>query len=257
VTLKKLKAYFATTSALPQAELEKWKEDPRESVQRLVSSYEQQQKNLAAEKKRIEKLWSLEKNLQRQGVKLIAGIDEAGRGPLAGPVVAAAVVMPVGFMLPGLNDSKKLTAKKRATLQTTIRQHAISLGVGLVEADLIDELNIWEATCLAMQKAISALTINPEHLLIDAMPLPKVAIPQTNLIKGDQRSASIAAASIIAKTTRDKYMEKLANKYPAYAFEKHKGYGTLLHMKILAEIGPSPIHRQSFKPVSALLNNAK
>ena len=171
-------------------------------------------------------LLKYEKELYQKGITLIAGVDEVGRGPLVGPVVAAGVILPQNYSLPGLNDSKKLSAKKRATLFPVIMQEAISVGIGVVDHQVIDQINIYEASRLAMMKAIADLKVAPEYILTDAMPLKNISIPFQSIIHGDALSASIAAASIIAKVTRDAYMKRLGQKYPAYGFERHVGYGT-------------------------------
>lgn len=186
------------------------------------------------------------------GFKLIAGIDEVGRGPLAGPVVASAVILPQGFELLGLNDSKKLSKKKREAFFDIIKENAISYGIGIVSEAEIDEINIYEASKVAMKRAIEDLNITPDFLLIDAMKLD-LDIPQENLIKGDMRSISIAAASVLAKETRDKMMEEYAVIYPGYGFEKHAGYGTKQHVEALRTLGVTPIHRKTFAPVKKLL----
>jgi len=193
-------------------------------------------------------LYFFERDLLARGVKLVCGIDEAGRGPLAGPVVAACVVLDPSIEIPGLNDSKKLTEKKRDTLCKAICEKALDFGVGIVEAEVIDRINILEATKIAMMLAIEDLNRPPEHLLIDALGLP-VNIPQTPLIKGDARSASIAAASIVAKVTRDRIMVALDMEHPQYGFAGHKGYGAKSHMEAIKEHGPCPAHRKSFRGV--------
>jgi len=185
----------------------------------------------------------------RHGV--VAGVDEVGRGPLAGPVVAAAVIFPIGYVLRGLNDSKRLTAEKRTHLFKRIHAMAIAIGVGIVESDQIDALNIFHANVLAMRKALEALSIKPAFTLIDGPSLRWLAYPHEGIIGGDGKSALIAAASIIAKVTRDRIMVELHEKYPGYDFHRHKGYGTPLHLERLRALGPCPIHRRSFAPVAA------
>ncbi|WP_008826394.1 ribonuclease HII [Haloplasma contractile] len=193
-----------------------------------------------------------EHDLFNQGVKYICGIDEVGRGPIAGPVVAAAVILPRDFYLPGLNDSKKLTAKKREQFYKEIISNAITYGIGVCTVNEIDHDNIYNATKVAMERAIKQLTIVPDHLLIDAMTLP-IDHKQTSIIKGDAKSISIAAASIIAKVSRDQYMKKLSLRYPEYGFETNSGYGTKKHIDALNQHGITPIHRKSFEPVKTLL----
>nr|WP_238326424.1 ribonuclease HII [Desulfuromonas acetoxidans] len=187
-----------------------------------------------------------ERQLRRQGTTLVAGIDEAGRGPLAGPVVAAAVILPEHFDLPGLNDSKKLTEKKREQLFGPIRQQALAVGVGFAHAEEIDEINILQATVQSMCRAVARLKVTPQHLLIDGItPLP-LSIDQQTIKKGDSRSLSVAAASVIAKVVRDRMMKVYARHYPDYGFEGHKGYGSARHRQLIAEHGPCPLHRKTF-----------
>lgn len=194
--------------------------------------------------------YQFEEELEDTGVKYIAGVDEAGRGPLAGPVVVAAVIMPIDSRIKGINDSKKLSDKKRNELYKIIVREAISIGISFVDEKKIDELNVFEATKLGMLEAVSKLTVKPEHVLIDSMPLNEINLPHTSLIHGDTLSASIAAASIVAKVTRDSYMDKMDFKYPNYGFKHHKGYCTKEHLEALDKYGPCEIHRQSFTPVS-------
>ncbi|MFC1571827.1 ribonuclease HII [Candidatus Margulisiibacteriota bacterium] len=188
-----------------------------------------------------------EKKLHAKGFKLIAGVDEAGRGPLAGPVVAAAVIFPRGTRIKGLNDSKKLSAQKRAELFFEIKDKAFAIGVGVVSHKLIDRINIGQANLLAMKKAVLNLPIMPNYLLIDGGRYKvDLDIPQEGITGGDRKVPSIAAASIIAKVTRDRMMLRLHNKFPQYRFDSHKGYGTKLHYRRLKEFGPCAIHRRSF-----------
>lgn len=195
-----------------------------------------------------------ERAARAAGYACVCGIDEAGRGPLAGPVVAAAVVLPPGLALPGLNDSKKLTARRREALYTQLREDArVLIGVGMAEAAEIDRLNILRATHEAMARAVAALPTAVDFCLIDGLPVPQFPLPQRALVKGDARCLSIAAASIVAKVTRDRLMQDLAQQYPGYGFEKHAGYGTAAHLAALRRLGPCPEHRRSFAPVAQLL----
>lgn len=195
-----------------------------------------------------------ERAARAAGYACVCGIDEAGRGPLAGPVVAAAVVLPPGLALPGLNDSKKLTARRREALYTQLREDArVLIGVGLAAAAEIDRLNILRATHVAMARAVLSLPSTPDFCLIDGLPVPQFPLPQRALVKGDARCLSIAAASIVAKVTRDRLMQDLAQQYPGYGFEKHAGYGTAAHLAALRRLGPCPEHRRSFAPVAQLL----
>ncbi|TAJ30504.1 MAG: ribonuclease HII [Nitrospirae bacterium] len=190
-----------------------------------------------------------ETEARRCGYRRVAGLDEAGRGPLAGPVVAAAVLLPRRCELPGLNDSKQVAEAERERLYDAITRRAVGIGIGLADAYEIDALNILEATRLAMRRAIQALTLPPDFLLIDAVLLSSVPLPQRAIIKGDGLSVSIAAASIMAKVTRDRLMLECHRRYPQYNFHIHKGYPTPEHLRLLAEHGPCEIHRRSFRPV--------
>ena len=187
-----------------------------------------------------------ENRTREMGISLIAGMDEAGRGPLAGPVVAAAVILDPENPVYGVDDSKKLSPKKRAALKAEIEEKAISVGIGIVDVETIDSINILEATKLAMKKAVAALDPQPQQLLIDAVQLKDLTIPQQPIIKGDALSVSIAAASIIAKETRDEMLKAYDELYPEYGFASHKGYGTKQHMDAIRTYGPLPIHRKTF-----------
>lgn len=194
-------------------------------------------------------LYQYEEQLEDLGIKYIAGVDEVGRGPLAGPVVVAAVILPLNLRIKGINDSKKLSLKKRNELYKIILNEALAVNVSFIDERVIDEINIYEATKKGMLEAISGLKIKPEHVLIDAMPLRELAIAHTSIIHGDALSASIGAASIIAKVTRDEYMDKMDIKYPNYGFKHHKGYCTKEHLEALEKYDPCEIHRKSFAPV--------
>ena len=192
-------------------------------------------------------LLQYERQLWQQGIRLIAGVDEAGRGPLAGPVVAAAVVFEPGTFIPGVRDSKKLSPQKRAEFYEIIQQQAISVGIGKVDHEEIDRLNILQAAYKAMRMAVANLKISPEYVLVDGPSAPNFHLPALAIVDGDSLSFSIAAASIIAKVTRDRLMEKLDCMYPQYKFAKNKGYGTMEHIAALKVYGPCPIHRRSFR----------
>ena len=196
---------------------------------------------------------SFERSARSSGYLRIAGLDEAGRGPLAGPVVAAAVVLPPDLLIPGVTDSKQVPEPERARLYDVICGQSVCYGVGIVDERTIDDVNIYQATIIAMERALQALSPLPDYLLIDAMTLPRISIPQKSLIKGDCRSHSIAAASILAKVTRDRLMCDLHKKFPRYNFEKHKGYGTREHLALIRKYGPCEAHRKSFNPVAAML----
>lgn len=182
-----------------------------------------------------------------EGYKIVCGVDEAGRGPLAGPVCAACVVLPTGTVIEGVNDSKKLTEKKREALYDVIKEQALDYGIAFASEKEIDEINILQATFLAMRRAVESLTVlTPDIALIDGNKTPGLSIAERSVIKGDAKSANIAAASILAKVTRDRYMLEMAEKYPEYQFQKHKGYGTKLHYEMIEKYGVSPIHRKTF-----------
>ncbi|MCD5397658.1 ribonuclease HII [candidate division NPL-UPA2 bacterium] len=195
-----------------------------------------------------------EKRLWREGFSLIAGIDEAGRGPLAGPVVAAAVILPRDIFLPSVDDSKKLSSQKREEVFSEIGKGARAIGVGVVGEVTIDRINILQATYLAMRQAVAELKAFPDYLLVDGMTLPGLDTPQLAIVKGDSLSISIAAASIVAKVTRDRIMAEKDKRFPQYGFAQHKGYGTKVHLKALDEYGVSPLHRRSFRPVKERLS---
>ena len=202
----------------------------------------------------MEDLYIYEKELIENGINLIGGIDEVGRGPLVGPVVAACVILPINYTLKGLTDSKKLTEKKRDEFYDIIMRDAISVGIGIVDEKIIDEINIYEATKKAMLESINNLDIKPEHVLIDAMKLD-TSIPSTSIIKGDSKSLSIAAASVIAKVTRDRMLIELDHKYPMYDFIHNKGYPTKRHLEAINEYGIIDEHRKTYGPVKDYLMN--
>lgn len=191
-------------------------------------------------------LWALENEIYASGVNILCGVDEAGRGPLAGPVCAAAVILPRGLEIPGLNDSKKLSEKRREALYDVIISSAMAYGIAFADVEEIERLNILHATFLAMNRAIAQLSVRPELALIDGNRNSDIEVPSRCIVKGDSRCADIAAASILAKVTRDRYMIKMAEQYPQYGFEQHKGYGTKQHYAALREYGATPIHRVSF-----------
>ena len=194
----------------------------------------------------MNELWSIENEIYDSGVSILCGVDEAGRGPLAGPVCAAACILPRGLVIDGLDDSKKLSDKKRRELFDVIKREAVSFGVAFATVEEIEEHNILRATFMAMNRAIAKLDAVPELALIDGNRAAGIEMPARCIVKGDSKCADIAAASILAKVTRDEYMLAMADNYPEYHFEKHKGYGTKLHYEALREYGPSPIHRMSF-----------
>ena len=199
--------------------------------------------------KEIIDITKYEKELNKEGIELIAGVDEVGRGPLIGPVVAAAVILPKDYKLEGLTDSKKLSEKKREYFYEIIKKDALAIGIGIVNEKIIDEINIYEATKVAMKEAINNLKIKPEHILIDAMPL-SLDIPTTSIIKGDLLSITISAASVIAKVTRDHMLYDIDKEYPMYDLKNNKGYGTKKHIAAIKKYGITKYHRLSYKPVS-------
>ncbi|HWR62548.1 MAG TPA: ribonuclease HII [Clostridia bacterium] len=198
------------------------------------------------EKERLIKLTEYERKCYEQGYRLVAGVDEVGRGPLAGPVVAAAVILGEGVLIPGVNDSKKLSEQKREYLYEEIKSKALCCSIGIVDEKVIDDINILNATCLAMKQALEGLSHKPEYILLDAVTLKAVDIPQKGIIKGDSLSLSIAAASIIAKVERDRLVSAYDEIYPNFNFSKHKGYGTSEHIECIRKYGLLPIHRRSF-----------
>ena len=204
----------------------------------------------------MEDLYTYERELIKQGITLIGGIDEVGRGPLVGPVVAACVILPLNYQLEGLTDSKKLSEKKREQFYEILKKEALSIGVGIISAEKIDEVNIYEATKLAMQDAIKNCALKPEYLLIDAMKLD-TSIPSNSIIKGDSKSLSIAAASVIAKVTRDRMLVELDKKYPMYDFKHNKGYPTKKHLEAINQYGIIDLHRKSYAPVKEYLERIK
>lgn len=246
--MESLKEIKERILALPveqwEPELFLLEEDSRQGVQKFTASCRKKLDRLSQEKERIHQMQVFEQEFA-QG-RVFAGIDEAGRGPLAGPVVAAAVIMPENCPLLYVNDSKKLNAAKREELFDQIMDQAVSVGVGMASPGRIDEINILQATYEAMREAVSQLEPVPELLVNDAVVIPQISMPQKAVIKGDARCYSIAAASIIAKVTRDRMMEQYDKLYPEYGFAGHKGYGSAAHIAALKEYGPCPIHRHSF-----------
>lgn len=229
--------------------LKQLEQDPRRGVQRLLERFRKQQEQKRKLKAQWEAMFHYERFYDERQLTPVAGVDEAGRGPLAGPVVAAAVVLPPDCYIAGLNDSKTLSAQKREILYEEIVRVACDWAVEAVSADVIDAVNIYTATVQAMTGAVNQLRMKPRALLIDALSLPEVPVVQERIVGGDRRSASIAAASVLAKVTRDRIMVALAEKYPQYGFERHKGYGTAEHIQALSVYGASAVHRRSFAPV--------
>lgn len=210
-------------------------------------------KGLAQELSRVKRMMGYEMALWKEGVKWVAGVDEAGRGPLAGPVVAAAVILPADYMPWGADDSKKLSPALREELALEIKKHAVSWAIASISPSTVDEINIYQAAARAMQQAVRMLLVVPGHVITDAMRLKGLDIPQTPLIKGDSLSISVACASILAKVERDRIMREMEELYPGYGFGRHKGYATKEHLEALSRLGPCPIHRKSFEPVRSML----
>lgn len=244
-SISQIREEFEAASAEKLPSLyQEYQEDTRTGVQNLILKYRKKEEALEKEKERTEQMKGYEKQYGSRGY--VCGIDEVGRGPLAGPVVAGAVILPKDCQILYLNDSKKLTAKKREELYDVIMKEAVAVGIGYASPARIDEINILQATYEAMREAISKLPIQPDVLLNDAVKIPGVNIYQVPIIKGDAKSVSIAAASIVAKVTRDRLMEEYDAHIPEYGFASNKGYGSAQHIEALKKYGPSPIHRRSF-----------
>ena len=253
-TIKAIGEQLASVVELSDPLFELLEQDGRLGVQKLIAKRKRQLLADIAEAKRLEGLLAYERELYINNIMLIAGIDEVGRGPLAGPVVAAAVILPENCQIAGLNDSKQISKSQHQKVYDEVIAQALAVGIGCIDHQVIDQVNIYEATKLAMLQAIEQLTIKPQHLLIDAMQLA-VDIPQTSLIKGDAKSMSIAAASIVAKVTRDKLMADYDKQYPGYDFAHNAGYGTKKHLQALVEQGITDIHRRSFEPIKSMKND--
>ena len=252
-TIKEIKERLATIDRLDHPLFEELIADGRAGVQAAISKRKRELQKQVEEDLRLEKMLAYEKELYAQGIQLIAGVDEVGRGPLAGPVVAAAVILPENCKIPGLNDSKKIPKAKHQAIYQAVLDQALSVGIGVKDNQVIDQVNIYEATKLAMLEAIQELNQQPQHLLIDAMKLD-LPISQTSIIKGDANSLSIAAASIVAKVTRDQMMAAYDQEYPGYDFGQNAGYGTTKHLEGLEKYGVTPIHRRSFEPIKSMTN---
>ena len=250
-TIKEIKEQLADIQQLDDPLLAELEQDSRSGVIQAVAKRKREIQKCLEEDARLEGMLAYEKECYARGIELIAGVDEVGRGPLAGPVVAAAVILPQACKISGLNDSKKIPKSKHKKIYESVLKNAIAIGIGVKDNQVIDQVNIYEATKLAMVEAIAQLDPQPQHLLIDAMKLD-LAIPQTSIIKGDANSLSIAAASIVAKVTRDQMMEDLDQIYPGYDFAQNAGYGTAKHLDGLQKLGVTPIHRRSFEPIKSM-----
>lgn len=239
--------------ALPKGLLEALEGDTRQGARELAKKLRARQQGNRAEGQRLRHLLKFENELREQGFQFIAGVDEAGVGPLAGPVVAGAAILPLGYKLRELDDSKKLDEAKRDQLAERIKTDAVAWAIGVAEVAEIDRLNIYHAGLLAMRRAVEGLNSKPDFVLVDARTIPECNVPQRGIIRGDSLSASIAAASILAKTTRDAMMMELDREFPGYGLASHKGYPTPEHFAALRRLGASLIHRRSFRPVREVL----
>ncbi|GFH41982.1 ribonuclease HII [Lactococcus hodotermopsidis] len=251
-TIKEIATILQSAESLASPIFEEWSQDSRQGVQKLILKRKKEIQAELKENARLEHLLTYERQLYINKIMLIAGIDEVGRGPLAGPVVTAAVILPENCKITGLNDSKQIPKAQHETIYNQVMSKALAVGIGIVDNHVIDQVNIYEATKIAMLQAIEKLAIRPEHLLIDAMKLES-DIPQTSLIKGDAKSMSIAAASIVAKVTRDRMMADFDKEYPGYDLAHNAGYGTKKHLEGLEKLGYTPIHRKSFEPIKSMV----
>lgn len=254
-TIREIKENLEAVTALSDPIWEKLGQDERQGVKKAIALRKKVIEDNSKEEQRLEYMLRYERDIYRQGYHCIAGIDEVGRGPLAGPVVAACVILPRNCKIKGLNDSKKIPKSKHNILFEQIKNQAVGIGIGIVDNKMIDSVNIYQATKLAMLEAINDLKkveVFPDYLLIDAMTLD-ISIPQMSLIKGDANSLSIAAASIVAKVTRDQLMMSYDQNYPGYDFAQNAGYGTKKHLHGLKKYGVTPIHRKSFEPIKSML----
>ncbi|NLN07049.1 MAG: ribonuclease HII [Firmicutes bacterium] len=245
MTLKEIERYLQAATLKPQ-EIRLLAADSRSGVKKLLARYTARIRAERLERERLSSLLRYERQAQEKGYTYIAGVDEAGRGPLAGPVVAAAVILPPHFYLPGLNDSKQLTPGKREELFAVLQETALAWSCGVASVEEIDALNIFQATKLAMLRALHKLSITPDYVLLDGIKLEELSYPQQRINGGDRLSATVAAASIIAKVTRDRLMCELDKQYPGYGFAGNKGYATKEHRRAIARLGPCPLHRRSF-----------
>ncbi|WP_019781067.1 ribonuclease HII [Streptococcus sobrinus] len=250
-TIKEIKDLLAGVTDLASPIFKELAADERSGVQAAIKKRQREIQADLAEDKRLETMLTYERELYATGLELIAGIDEVGRGPLAGPVVAAAVILPKNCKIKGLNDSKKIPKKKHGQIYQQVMEQATAVGLGFQSNEIIDQVNIYQATKLAMKEAVAKLDQQPQHLLIDAMELD-LEISQTSIIKGDANSLSIAAASIVAKVTRDRLMADYDKQYPGYDLAHNAGYGTKSHLEGLKKLGVCPIHRRSFEPVKSM-----
>ena len=252
LSIKQIEGLFASGEVTEEL-LEALKMDTRAAAGKILKRYEKQQKEIA----RVKAMYRYEDEARNEGLTVIAGVDEAGRGPLAGPVSVAAVILPEGLIIPKINDSKKLSEKVRDELYDEIMAKAVSVKQVFVDERTIDRVNILQATMNGMYEAIFALEPQPDKVLLDAVKLENLPMASLSLIKGDAKSASIAAASIIAKVSRDRLMDEYDKKYPEYGFAGHKGYGTGSHIEAIRKYGPCPIHRLSFEPIKSMVEETE
>lgn len=251
MTIAEIKNILASDD-VPEDVMKVLMADERKGVQKLLLSYMKRLDRESKERLRVEKMYETENTFYKEGLSLIAGMDEVGRGPLAGPVTVAAVILPPHWFAAGLNDSKKVTPKHREELAEKIKKEAVAYSIISLPREEIDALNIYGATLTAMYQAVKSLSVQPEAVIVDAMPV-HLKIPVRSMIHGDARSASVAAASIIAKVHRDHLMEEYDKQYPGYGFAQNKGYGTKEHIDAIRELGVTPIHRRSFEPVKHMV----
>lgn len=251
-TIKEIQEILSEITDIESPVFEQFRDDSRAGVHKLIVKRKKQIQAELDEYRRLEQMLRYEKELYATGCQYIAGIDEVGRGPLAGPVVAAAVILPKNCKIKGLNDSKKIPKKKHGQIYQQVMEQATAVGLGFQSNEIIDQVNIYQATKLAMKEAVAKLDQQPQHLLIDAMELD-LEISQTSIIKGDANSLSIAAASIVAKVTRDRLMADYDKQYPGYDLAHNAGYGTKSHLEGLKKLGVCPIHRRSFEPVKSMV----
>lgn len=248
MTVKQLEA-VVNEGKVTEEFLTALRSDTRAAAAKVIKKWER----IKAEQDRLYAMFEFEREAEAEGCDIVAGVDEAGRGPLAGPVSVAAVILPKGLIIPHLNDSKKVAPAMREKLYDVIMEKAVAVKQIFVDEQTIDRINILQATMNGMYEAIFALNPQPQKVLLDAVQLSELPMPSLSLIKGDAKSASIAAASIIAKVSRDRLMDEYDEKYPEYGFKAHKGYGTAEHVAAIKKYGPCPIHRQSFEPIKSML----
>jgi ribonuclease HII len=247
-TLERVQRWVETAGATT-SEIEELLDDDRQEVRQLAETVLQQYEHIRVEEERLRDLCRREQELRGKGFLLVAGVDEAGRGPLAGPVVAAAVIFPPGVTIPGVRDSKTLTPARREMLYELICRKALATGVGVVSNEIIDERNVLQATMLAMRQAVEALSLVPDYCLIDGNRLPELPCPGEAVVDGDATCFTVACAGIVAKVYRDRLMDELDRRYPGYGLATHKGYPTAAHLEAIRQLGPSPVHRITFKGV--------